>query len=368
MGVVELDGDFLGEGFPVFVVALEAADDVAERAGDEEVLLEQAEFLAGLGVVVRVKHLRDRFGGVFLPDGLLVAAAIERIEIKLGRGFRFPESQEVHRLGAVAGDRNVVGNADDFAVVHPLVAGLARGVGDGVHAAVNGNFLDVLGTDDFPRRAVLDPGVGEFDLVAVAELLFEKTVFVVDAVADRREVERGERIKETSGETAEAAVAEGHVVFLVAGFLKSVTEVFQSLDGFLENARVDHVVRVEATHEKLHREVVNAADISLGVNGEGFHHAVDDNLLDGLGSGDPPIALGSGRGVAGEAEVKLIEDFLLEAGGGLFLFFHGKCGNSLVAVSEGARKKSPTARESFAEIRRRCARGFREWCWRGFRE
>ena len=57
VGVVELDGDFFGEGFPVFVVALEAANDVAKRASDEEVLLEQAEFLAGLGVIVRVKDL-----------------------------------------------------------------------------------------------------------------------------------------------------------------------------------------------------------------------------------------------------------------------------------------------------------------------
>jgi hypothetical protein len=77
------------------------------------------------------------------------------------------------------------------------------------------------------------------------------------------------------------------------------------------------------------------------VDGEGLHHAVDDDLLDGLRGGDPPIAFRRGGSVSGEAEVELIEDFLFEAGGGFFLFFHGKCGNSLVAMSLGARKKNP---------------------------
>ena len=189
----------------------------------------------------------------------------------------------------------------------------------------------------------MDPSIGKFDLVAVAELLFEKTVFVMDAVADGGEVELGQRVEEASGKSAEAAISEGHVVFLVAGFLERVPEIFQSLDGFFENAGVDHVVRVEATHEKLHREIIDTADISLRVDGESLHHAIDDDFLDGLGSGDPPIAFRRGGGVAGEAKVKLIEDFLFEAGGGLFLFFHDECGNSLMASSEGARKNSTFA-------------------------
>ena len=60
--------------------------------------------------------------------------------------------------------------------------------------AVNRDFLRVLGTNDFPWRAVLNPGVREFHLVAVAEFLFEEAVFVVDAIADSGKVQRGEGV------------------------------------------------------------------------------------------------------------------------------------------------------------------------------
>ena len=85
-----------------------------------------------------------------MADGFLVATTIEGIEVEISRGFGLPEAKEVHGLGAVAGNGDVVGNADDFAVIHPLVAGLARGIGHSLDPAVNRNFLDVLGPDDFP--------------------------------------------------------------------------------------------------------------------------------------------------------------------------------------------------------------------------
>jgi hypothetical protein len=62
------------------------------------------------------------------------------------------------------------------------------------------------------------------DLVAVDELLLEEAELVVDAVAERGVIERGERIEETRGETAEAAVAEAHVDLGVADFLEILAE------------------------------------------------------------------------------------------------------------------------------------------------
>ena len=41
--VVHLDGDFLGKGVPVGVAAPEAPHEVAQRAGDEEILLQKAQ-------------------------------------------------------------------------------------------------------------------------------------------------------------------------------------------------------------------------------------------------------------------------------------------------------------------------------------
>ena len=151
MRVVKLNGDLVGECFPVGVVLLETADDVAQRTSNEEVLLEKAQFLACFGVVVGVEDLADRFRHVLLAHGFLVSAAVERIEIELLRSFRFPKTQEVHCLRAVARNRNVVGNADEFAETGPDGFLFAFLVGDHFDVAVNRNLLLVLRADDFPR-------------------------------------------------------------------------------------------------------------------------------------------------------------------------------------------------------------------------
>ena len=58
MGVVELNGDLVGEVVPRIARLLAvAADDVAQRAGDEKILLHEAQFLAVLSFVVRIKDL-----------------------------------------------------------------------------------------------------------------------------------------------------------------------------------------------------------------------------------------------------------------------------------------------------------------------
>jgi hypothetical protein len=76
-------------------------------------------------------------------------------------------------------------------------------VEDVFDVAVELDLLGVFGPDDFPRRAEAHPVVGQLDLVAVAELLAEEAELVVDAVADGRVVERGQRIEEAGRQTAQ---------------------------------------------------------------------------------------------------------------------------------------------------------------------
>ena len=58
--VVELDRDLVGKVVPRIAGLLAVApDDVAQRAGDEEILLHEAQLLAVLGLVVRVEDLGD---------------------------------------------------------------------------------------------------------------------------------------------------------------------------------------------------------------------------------------------------------------------------------------------------------------------
>ena len=60
MGVVELDGRVFAERAHVLMLLDMAADEVEERRGSEEILLPEAQLLAGRGGVARIEHLRDR--------------------------------------------------------------------------------------------------------------------------------------------------------------------------------------------------------------------------------------------------------------------------------------------------------------------
>jgi hypothetical protein len=51
------------------------------------------------------------------------------------------------------------------------------------------------------------------DLLAALDPLLEDAVLVADAVADRGQLQRGERVHEARGEPAEAAVAEPGIAF-----------------------------------------------------------------------------------------------------------------------------------------------------------
>nr|BFE71643.1 hypothetical protein GCM10020092_049440 [Actinoplanes digitatis] len=74
VGVVELDHHLVGEVVPVAVAQPEAPHDVAQRAGDQEVLLLEAQLAAELGAVVRVQDLADVLRADDLLDRLAVLA------------------------------------------------------------------------------------------------------------------------------------------------------------------------------------------------------------------------------------------------------------------------------------------------------
>ena len=201
-----------------------AADEVAQRAGHEEILLDEAELLAVLGLVVRIKNLRHGLADGFFAHGLDVAAGVEGAQVELFGGTRSPKAQEIHRLGAVAGDGNIVGHAEDLLRVDPTRKIAAAVVEHVFHPAVELDLLRVFGTADFPRRAKDHPVVGMLDLVTVHEFLLKKAELVVDAVADCGIVERGEGIQEAGGKTAQAAVAQPHVHFDLAEFIEIYAE------------------------------------------------------------------------------------------------------------------------------------------------
>ena len=82
VGVVQMDGDGLGEVGQVVVFFEVTAHDILHRGGDEEVFLAQAQFAADSGGVVRVENTRDVFRGVLFFDSGKVVAFVEVAEVE----------------------------------------------------------------------------------------------------------------------------------------------------------------------------------------------------------------------------------------------------------------------------------------------
>ena len=112
MGVVQLDGDLVREGVEAPVIALVASHDVPQRAGDQEVLLDETELVTGRYGVGGIEHLGDGFRRDLLFHGFHVVAGVEDPHVEVVRRPRGEEAEEVHRPAAVADDGVVVGYAD----------------------------------------------------------------------------------------------------------------------------------------------------------------------------------------------------------------------------------------------------------------
>ena len=183
----------------------EPADDVGQRAGDEEVLLQEPERSAPRRRVVGVEHPRERLGHDLVEHRAEELAAGELAEVEEVGRRRGPEPQRVDRLAAVADDRPVVGHAQQ-------VDGLPRDLADRPafepERAVERHLHGLGRPRHFPRVGMEQPVVGLLDLVAVADLLPEDAVLVPQAVADRRDLQRRQRVEEAGRQPAQAAVAQ----------------------------------------------------------------------------------------------------------------------------------------------------------------
>ena len=111
------------------------------------------------------------------------------------------------------------------------------------------------------------PVVGLLDLVAVADLLTEHAVLVPQPVADRRDLERRQRVEETGGQPAQAAVAQPGVGLRLQKLVPVLVRIRPQV---LVNERLDLQVgdRVQqgAADQELHRQVINLLGVRTVVD------------------------------------------------------------------------------------------------------
>ena len=304
VGVVHLDRGLLGKGLDRVSVVPVAAQDVLQGAGDQQVLLAEAELLAGVHAVVRIEHLREVLCRHLLLHRGGVVALVEIAEVEFFVRPRGPEPQRVHVPHTVAGDRDVVGHAEHRVRADPADPPFA--------VAPEVDRDDVLGAGELPRVAETQPVVRLLDLRAFAEDLPEDAVLVPQAVPHRRVAEGGERVEEARGEPSEASVPEPGVHLEVDDLVPVEPQLPERLPARRLEAQVDEVVDEGAADQELHREEVDALDVlpQVGLLGQDprVHHAV----AHGVGEGEEPVVRGGALRVlpdrAPEAQVNVAQE------------------------------------------------------------
>ncbi len=112
MSVVKLNGGLLGKRAPIRIGAPETARQIGQRAGDEEVLLHEAQPLPKTGRIIRVEYACERFRFECLGHGADEIAVAECLKIEeIGRS-RGPKAKCIDILAAVAHHGTIEGHAN----------------------------------------------------------------------------------------------------------------------------------------------------------------------------------------------------------------------------------------------------------------
>src|SRR5271166_3016440 len=83
VGIIQLDGDLLGKRDPISVVAPKAAQEIGQRAGDEKILLFEAQRLPPFRTVIGIQHPGQRFGCESTSHRCDEIAAAEFLEVEI---------------------------------------------------------------------------------------------------------------------------------------------------------------------------------------------------------------------------------------------------------------------------------------------
>ena len=101
----------LFESYEVIGYVREAVADTLGLPDNEEILMLQTKFLAGIVIVVRIKHLADGTSEVLLLNSLLIITLIKVIEVKGIDSLCIPDTKSIYDTVSVAEDRKIIRNS-----------------------------------------------------------------------------------------------------------------------------------------------------------------------------------------------------------------------------------------------------------------
>jgi hypothetical protein len=185
--------------------------------------------------------------------------------------------------------------------------------------AAKADLDHVVGMGELPGVAAQQPGVRLLDLPAVHKSLAEDAEFVANAVADRRQVERRQRIDETGGEAAQATVAQTRLRLQLQKFLQAEVEIGKQLFGDFCRASVEQILPQLLAHHVFSGEVIGEFRVGVVVCFGRLAPALGQQVTHGQRERHVQIVLAGGLDGAADGVVEPLGDGLTQ-----FLFGQGE--------------------------------------------
>ncbi|MNO95887.1 hypothetical protein D3C76_875410 [compost metagenome] len=289
VGIVELDGGGIGQVEQAVMHVQVASQQVLQRGRDEEVLLAQAQLLAGFSAVGRIQHSRDAFGSRHFGHRAEVITRIEALQVQLFQRPCAPQAQGIDAGTAPADYWRVISHRPHRLAGPPDLARLALGVDHGLDTTAEADRVDHLGTLELPRVAEVQPVLGLLLLPAVDHRLPEQAVLVADAVTVGGNAQGRHALHEARRQTAQATIAERCIRFQQADSLEIDVQPFQGLARNIQQAQVAQAVIQQPTNEKFQGKVIDPL-LTAPVDLTGVIHPVIDHVIArGEGDGFEPV-------------------------------------------------------------------------------
>ena len=197
MGVVQLDGDKIGESVEGLALLAVAAKYIVQGGGNKEILLLEPEFFAGCGLIARVEDFGNGFAEYFSLDRSDIVSLIEVRQVEFPARSGRPQPHVGDVVVTIAGNEDVAGHGDDDFSANPPVAQFPAAIDVSFGPAEKADRLFYGKALDFPRIAATHPVVAMLALVPVFQDLMKYAVVIADAVSVSGQVAAGHGVEVT---------------------------------------------------------------------------------------------------------------------------------------------------------------------------
>ena len=187
--------------------------------------------------------------------------------------------------------------------------GHAIELGRGFDRSAEAHFIFAFAPFEFPRVAMNQPVLRQFNLHAIDDLLAEQAMAVADAVAKGRNAEARHAFHEAGRKAAQAAIAQCRIRFQGLNQVGLDAKVLQGGLKLVEQSEIGRRIAQQPPDEEFHRQVVNPLALVLIGFADGGHPLLDHPVAHHEDGGFQPVMAARRCGVLAHGKGQLLDNF-----------------------------------------------------------